>query len=107
MKDWIQKNGYRTKLLASQDDMDSDAVEIQLIRIISPKPDHHHKKKTELFYFLTDGGLFVVDGEKYEIKKGLTVVVKPNSVHSFDPEGSEYIEAIQIKTNNEESDSFS
>lgn len=107
MHEWVHKKGYSTQLLADNNDMSSDGVQIQLVRFKEGKNEHYHKKKTEFFYFLKDGGSITIDGEKHMIKKGMTCTIKPNQVHAFDAEDSDYIEALNVKTNHGNDDTYS
>ena len=57
MNDWIEKDGYDTCLLASADDLNTKATEVQLFRFRKGKFDHYHKAKTEFFYFTAGDGM--------------------------------------------------
>lgn len=42
---------------------------------------HHHKKQTEIFYFLNTNGYFIVNGEKIIPEIGDIIVIEPNDKH--------------------------
>ncbi len=104
MINWIEKEGYATKLLADAMAMDCEGLQIQLVRFTSGKYSHYHKKKTEFFYFLSDGGKINIGGIGYDIKKGSAFIVKPGIEHSFSVEGE--VLALNIKTNDDLDDTY-
>lgn len=42
---------------------------------------HHHEKQTEIFYFLTENGYWIINGEKKTFKIGDVLVIKPFDKH--------------------------
>jgi quercetin dioxygenase-like cupin family protein len=104
---WIKKSGYSTFLLENENELDSPGSEIQLVRFEEGKYAHYHKKKTEYFYFLKGKGKAIINGEEIIIKQGTSILVKPNTIHTFISDPTEPLEAIQMKTNNVVEDTYS
>ncbi len=82
-KEWLQKKGYSKKILLDENDLNHKGGLVQLIKV---KPgeaagDHYHKKQTEIFYFLTKNGYWMINGEKLTFEIGDTIIIKPNDRH--------------------------
>ncbi len=43
---------------------------------------HIHKIQTEVFYFLTDNGYWIVNDERIQPKVGDVLIIQPNDVHT-------------------------
>jgi len=106
MTNWVEKEGYSTKYLASNDEIDCKNSEIQLVRLKKGKYSHYHKKKTEIFYFIKGYGKAIIDGKEIFLKSGTFIIVKPNVRHTFINESENILEAINIKTNNDPKDTY-
>jgi len=107
MEDWVDKGGYMTKLLA-EEDLDCKGCQVQLGRLKpgSGKYSHYHKKKTEAFYILKGLGRVTLDDNETILKPGVFVLIKPNVKHLFANEGTDVMEYLMIKTNNDKDDTF-
>lgn len=105
-RDWVQKEGYETRLLADARDMDVPETEVQLVKFNKGKYGHHHGRKTEFFYFTAGQGRVIVDGLEQEIKPGTKLLVKPGTHHEFINESDKPLEAIMFKTNSQPDDTF-
>ncbi len=82
-KEWQQKEGYSKKILLNEKDLNQKGGLVQLIKV---KPNevadnHYHKKQTEIFYFLTKNGYWMINGEKFTFEIGDTLVIEPNDEH--------------------------
>jgi quercetin dioxygenase-like cupin family protein len=82
-KEWLQKEGYSKKILLDENELNHKGGLVQLIKL---KPGeraetHHHKEQTEIFYFLTKNGYWVINNEKFEFEIGDTLVIEPNDKH--------------------------
>lgn len=106
MPEWILKQGYKTRLLADENELNLPGTQIQLIRFKSGKYTHHHEKKTEFFYFTKGEGKVIIKGKEKKIVPGSTVLIKPNIKHSFINESGSILEAIMFKTNNSNDDTY-
>lgn len=42
---------------------------------------HYYEKQKEVFYFLTDNGYFVINGEKIDVNVGDILMVEPGDKH--------------------------
>ena len=83
-KEWLQKQGYSKKIFLDEKDLNYPGGLVQEIKI---KPgeigaDHYHKKQTEIFYFLTDNGYWIINGEKMTFKIGDVLVIEPFDKHT-------------------------
>jgi len=107
MSSWIEKEGYETRVVATADDLNVPATEVQLFRFRTGKFEHYHKRKTEFFYFTSGVGKVIVDGVVIELNPGSTLLVKPGQRHTFVNESSEIaLEGIMFKTNDSLSDTY-
>ena len=105
MTEWVQKDGYDTRLLASPQDLEAAGVEIQLFRFRKGKFTHYHRCKTEFFYFTSGCGWVILDGVKQVLSAGSTLLVKPNVRHTFVNDSDlELLQGIMVKTNNDPAD---
>jgi quercetin dioxygenase-like cupin family protein len=90
-KKWQNKQGYSKKLFLDEKDLNYPGALFQEIKI---KPGetaeaHHHKTQTEIFYFLTKQGYWIINGEKKEFEVGDVLVIEPGDVHSTKNDTSE------------------
>ncbi len=83
-KNWEERKGYSKKILLTEKELNKPGALIQEIRIRpEDKPlNHHHNKQTEIFYFLTDSGYWLVNGKKITPKVGDLLVIEPGDIHS-------------------------
>ncbi|MFH1235449.1 MAG: cupin domain-containing protein [Parcubacteria group bacterium] len=106
-KSWIKKQGYETRMLADAGDLNVSGTEVQLVRFYQGKVSHHHKRKTEFFYFTAGTGYVVIDRQqKIELAPGSELLVKPCTYHEFVNENTAPLEAIMFKTNSTLNDTF-
>ncbi len=82
-KKWMQKEGYSKKVLLDEKDLNYKGSLVQQIKI---KPgeiagNHYHKKQTEIFYFLTKNGYWIINGKKFFFEVGDALVIEPNDKH--------------------------
>lgn len=107
MSNWIQKEGYDTNIVATEDQLSSSGVEIQLFRFRQGKFEHYHKRKTEFFYFTGGSGKVVIDGKEQLLEVGTMLLIHPNTRHTFINESEEKVlEGIMVKTNNDPQDTY-
>jgi mannose-6-phosphate isomerase-like protein (cupin superfamily) len=105
---WVKKEGYETKILATEDHLASSGVEVQLVRFHQGKFEHYHKVKTELFHFTSGFGKVVIEGVESVIVPGTTLLIHPGMRHMFVNESPDIpLEAMMVKTNNNPNDTFS
>ena len=105
MHKWIIKEGYETQLLADESDLSLNGTQIQLVRFKEGKYTHHHKRKTEFFYFTKGTGKVIIDNIEKKIVPGSSFLIKPNVNHTFiTSEGD--LEAIMFKTNDSKDDTY-
>ena len=81
--EWITCEGYKRKVLLSQEDLESPGNVVQLLKIeagsnIAP---HHHKKTTEAFYVLEGRAILFVGNDRSARRPGDTILCKPNETH--------------------------
>ena len=97
---WIQKEGYKTKKLASGRSSRTNEFEISEVHFKKGKYKHFHKKKTEHFYILGGKGKIDIDGNIRTLRKGDFVIIRPNEVHTWINESFRALKAINIKIDN-------
>jgi len=83
-KQWVDMQGsYSKKVLLNDEELKHKGVFVQEVKI---KPgetakEHYHKKQTEIFYFLSENGYWVINGEKVTFKIGEILVIEPFDKH--------------------------
>jgi len=65
---------------------------------------HHHKNKDETFYILSGKVLMEVNDKKQIMAEGDSILITPNTKHSFT--GLEDSEIMEFSTHHEDSDSY-
>jgi mannose-6-phosphate isomerase-like protein (cupin superfamily) len=61
-----------------------DPDRIASVHIVDIRQDsqvHYHKKLTEIYYILEGEGHMELDGERFAVKPGMTVLIKPYCRH--------------------------
>ncbi len=107
-KQWAEKEGYSKKIFLDENDLNYPGGLVQEIKI---KPgeeakEHHHKKQTEIFYFLTENGYWIINGEKMSFRKGDVLVIEPFDKHIvFNNTDKDYI-YLAFKFNYSSDDSY-
>lgn len=79
---WEENPGYLKNILLTQDEI-KEGFKLQKVKIKRGESVevHHHNKQTEVIYFLTTGGQFLINNNEIDIKKGEGVVVEPGDNH--------------------------
>ena len=103
-RDWIEKDGYKTLLLADGKDLNSPNAQAQIVRFGKGKYRHYHKEKTELFYFTSGIGRVIIDGVEQKLTPGACILVRPRIVHEFINDSNQSLEAVMFKTNSKPGD---
>lgn len=83
-KGWQDKDGYSKKIFLDEDDLHHPGSLVQEIKIKageSAKP-HHHKVQTEIFYFLTENGYWIINGQQMDFRIGDVLVIEPGDKHA-------------------------
>ncbi len=61
-------------------------------------PLHHHEHGLEAFYILSEGGAFVLNGEKIVPKKGDVIICEPGDEHAVEDVEQDFC-ILVFKTN--------
>lgn len=107
-KEWQEFEGYGKKILLDDENLQNGSV-VQEIRVKAGKKvgEHYHKKQTEVFYFFSNEGYWIINEEKYEFEAGDILVIEPNDRHTVINEDSKDYVYLAIKYNyNDRNDSF-
>jgi len=83
-KNWDDKKGYSKRVLLNDKELRKPGVFIQEVKI-KPKDKsalHHHKKQTEIFYFLSSNGHWIINDKKVKPNVGDILVIEPGDIHS-------------------------
>lgn len=107
-KVWLEKEGYSKKIFLDEEDLGYKGALVQEIKI---KPgetarEHFHKKQTEIFYFLTKSGYWIINGEKKEFEIGDILVIEPLDKHEVTNNTSSDYKYMAFKYNYEEKDTY-
>lgn len=80
---WQKKKGYSKKILLEEKELRKSGGLVQEIKIKAGETAkiHHHQKQTEIFYFLTANGYWIINGEKKTFKIGDVLVIEPFDKH--------------------------
>lgn len=52
-------------------------------------PAHSHEDMWEVFYVESGTGIITINGQEYQLEKGITVIVEPNETHEISNNGKE------------------
>lgn len=77
--------GALTKLLVTRENCDSKNIDF-FLSSYAPKAYaalHSHDEAEEVFYFLDGEGLFLLDGERFTVRRGSVVYVPPKTEHGI------------------------
>lgn len=107
-KEWLQKEGYSKKIFLDENTLNYKGGLVQEIKV---KPgevakNHYHKKQTEIFYFLTKNGYWIINGEKFIFEIGDVLVIEPNDKHYVINDTKEDYIYLAFKFNYEQSDLY-
>jgi len=65
---------------AFTDDPDQ-TCSLHVVDISADSRTHYHKKLTEIYYFLEGEGQMELDGELFDVKPGMSILIKPGCRH--------------------------
>jgi len=107
-EEWTEKQGYSKKKFLNETELNFSGLVFQKIRLKSGEiaETHHHKKATEIFYFLNDNGYFVVNGKKIVLKKEDILVIGPFDKHKVVNNSKKEFLYLCFKYNAQEGDFF-
>jgi quercetin dioxygenase-like cupin family protein len=82
-KEWLDKKGYSKKIFLDGKDLNKPGTLVQEIKIKSGETakEHYHKKQTEIFYFLSKNGYWIINGERLDFEIGEVLVIEPRDKH--------------------------
>ena len=83
---WIEGRGYRKRIMASGELLQQDGALIQTVCFEKGTrvPLHYHEHGLEAFYILSEGGTFVLNGERIVVKKGDVIICEPGDMHAVE-----------------------
>ena len=83
-KYWQDKEGYSKKIFLDELDLKHLGALFQEIKIKAGNiaENHYHKVQTEVFYFLTDNGYWIINEKRLEFKVGDILVIEPEDRHA-------------------------
>ncbi len=61
------------------------------------KMPHYHKEITEVFFIIDGKGKCYVDGQPYELEKGVRLIIPSNLPHTISNDGDENLKIIAFK----------
>jgi quercetin dioxygenase-like cupin family protein len=107
-KSWQEKQGYSKKILLEGKDIGFPGGLVQEIKIKPQETavNHYHKKQTEIFYFLSENGYWLINGEKFNFKAGDAVVIEPLDKHTIVNNSDKDYIYLAIKYNYDPNDSY-
>lgn len=107
-KKWVQGRGYRKQILLREAELNCPGTLVQLIEIAPHMevPFHHHEKQTEVFHITEGQGYMVINGQRMELRPGVTLTTQPGDVHNTVNEGDVPLRYVVFKTNWSEDDTI-
>lgn len=106
-KEWLKRKGYFKKILLTKDDLKSESdILVQIVKnepYTNVKP-HYHKQTTEIFYILSDNGIFFINDNKNRHKPGDAILCEPRDIHGVINDGDEEFISLVFKINPVEND---
>jgi len=107
-KKWMDKKGYSKKIFFDGKDLNSPGTRLQKVKIkLKEKAKaHHHKKQTEIFYFLTDNGYWIINEKKFSFNVGDALVIEPLDEHTVVNDSKEDYVYLSFKFGYEEDDLY-
>ena len=107
-KQWQEKKGYSKKILADENDLNYKGGLVQEIKI---KPgekaeSHYHEKQTEIFYFLTKNGYWIINDQKFIFEIGDVLIIEPNDKHCVVNDTKKDYLYLAFKFNYQSEDSY-
>lgn len=102
-KEWQEFEGYGKKVLLDDENMQNGS-KVQEIRIKAGEKagEHYHKKQTEVFYFFSNEGHWIINGRKYEFEAGDVLIIEPNDRHAVINDSDKDYVYLAIKYNYED-----
>ena len=97
---WQEKEGYSKKIL-----LEGVVQEIK-IKAGETAKSHHHKVQKEIFYFLSDFGYWIVNGEQIKPKIGDCLIIEPMDKHTVINESEKDYIYLAFKINYAENDLY-
>ncbi len=107
-RSWEEKQGYSKKVFLDEENLGQPGFLMQEIKIRTGETaqEHYHKKQTEIFYFYTKNGYWIVNGEKITPNVGDMLVIEPLDKHTVVNNSSKDYIYLAIKFNYEPNDSY-
>jgi quercetin dioxygenase-like cupin family protein len=99
--DWQEGRGYRKRRLLSADELRQPGALLQLV-VVPPGshiPPHSHATSVEVYVVRRGVCELVVNGQRYEMCPGDTILMEPGDVHELTNRGAEAFELLVFKTN--------
>lgn len=108
VKNWVDKQGYSKKIFLDEKDTGIPGLLVQVVKIKAGETakTHYHKKQTEIFYFLTKNGYWIINGEKMTFEVGDILVIEPLDKHLVANDTSEDYLYLAIKYNYGQNDLY-
>ena len=103
-----QCDNYAKLVFAENIEMSSTKSLLQMITIEpgAEVASHYHEKTTEIFYFLSGNGTFIVDGVIVETEPGAVLICEPFEKHPVKNNSELPWKYLAFKTYNEGGDSI-
>ena len=71
---------------------------MNLVRVDSPVPPHHHVHSEETVYVISGSGLFAYAGIERDVREGDLIVIPRSTSHSFLSSGDEPLVLLSLFT---------
>lgn len=106
--DWIEGEGYRTKVLLREGELNSPGTLVQIVELPpgAAVANHHHESCSEVFHILSGMGNFEIDGRRFDLRVGDTLTCEPGEIHNTRNPHAEPLAYVVFKTNVTEDDFF-
>lgn len=83
-KQWEEKQGYSKRILLEREDLKRpfDLIQEIKIKVGETAKEHYHKKQTEIFYFSSKNGYWIVNDKKINPNIGDVLAIEPFDKHT-------------------------
>ncbi|MEN8257132.1 MAG: cupin domain-containing protein [Thermodesulfobacteriota bacterium] len=91
IKEYITKDGSEIREMIHPQHQDNKKISVAEARIkpgMKTEP-HYHKKSEEVYVVMAGKGLLRIEDKRYEIEKGVSIVIMPGQVHGLENTNNE------------------
>jgi len=107
-ENWVDAPGYKKQLLLSEQELQCDGTQVQMV-VMAPHTtieDHYHKTSREFYYVLQGECLLTINNETLRLSAGDMLLTEPDDVHKLINNGNKEFKLLVFKTNATSDDTY-